>query len=507
MKKILCIILSFVLAFSAATVAFAAGNNEKEDTDFAKLLAEKGVTEDFIRSFNGQTLDIVPHSDVAAMINNGELNGVSFLGIDLGFVYGTQYSFQWSQLNVSKSNLSTLWNEMDRYLVSFLKPNYTNVDRMCTARNATAICNFIGHLLDPEYRDQTISFYAEGYANDLTRDYAMRKEFYQTISDKSGLTDAIIGNWLQVTGYNFTCGLCGKKFSLSNTQIDNQLAAQGGIVCPNTQCKKVQPITDYTREPIYAPKTGLNYRPFVVSTLGVPIYSENGPSDGPTLDNYFTVSSEEYRVPSELGGYIIKRVIEKAIDNGPIATVISMLSRLTKDYIGDVLDAMAALFNKKLTYYGYTKNDLKNYDVLFNMLAGGFASHMTYIPFPAYRFGATQDTTEQFLYLMIYTNLLGKHLNNDSVINKYKRAIDNSSEINGTKKKHVKMFIDAMFFSDLTTLSLNMREIAEDNNRNIPSNWGWTFGNFWSDLIARIVGFFDSIFRTLKKGISLDMFA
>ena len=107
---------------------------------------------------------------------------------------------------------------------------------------------------------------------------------------------------------------------------------------------------------------------------------------------------------------------------------------------------------------------------------------------------------------MAYLNLVGKHLYNANVVNGYKAKISASSEINGTKKKHLNMMIDAMFFGDMSELAKNMRDISQDNLHNVGNNWLWNFGDFYARMINAIAAFFDGIFRTLKNGINLDIF-
>ena len=466
MKKILCVFLSIVMALSVATVAFAA--NEEEDKDLAQTLAGKIVDDNFFNAFNGKTLDFPEDFksntsyynsngtyNVNNIIRDGQLSKVEFLGLNLGQVYSKTDVLDWGHLSVSHADMGTLWGEMNSYISSYLIPAYTNEDRLCNARNATAIANVIGHMLVAGYQDKTITF---------DTSFVNRKVFYQRISDESGLTDAIINGWL------------------------NQSTVGGK--------------TTYTKKP------GINYYPLVVGALRVPIYDKDGSGGTMELFDYFTTPSKEYAVPTELGAYIIKTVIETAISEGPIAYLLSVIKYFVDNYTiktdasgkMEMVEAVAALLKGK----GATSSTLKDFQVLLNTLASG--SSMQFLPFPAYVYSVTNDTTEQFLYLMIYTNLLGKHLNNQNAVNRLKQKVDANSAINNQDKKYTKSMIDAMFSGDLSGLANNMQHMSEEVLNRLPGTWGWNFGNFFAKFWNFIASFFDGIFRTLKNGINLDMF-
>ena len=469
MKKILCVFLALVMALSMTTFVFAADS----DVDLAEVLSGKLIDDDFINAFNGQTLDIPANLkesngtyDIDKLIKNGSLSGVQFLGLDIGYLYDTNpLGLDWGKLTVSHTDLGTLWGEMNTYMVSFLKPNYTNTDRMCTGSHATGICNLIGRLLNPNFQTQNINFSTSNYSNG-TRDYVMKKDFYMTISNRSGLTELISKYWLR------------------------QVTVNG--------------VTSYDRK--------INYLPLLISVLGVPLYNDDGSSTSwGDMEYYFDTPSKEYKIPAELGGFIIKSVIENAINDGPIQYLLNALQTFIKNYTlvdGDVYKAVCALLTDKINANYATAEQLKNFGVLFNTLSNNNSrsdrSHLQLVAFPAYRFSKSKDNTEAFLYLMAYLNLVGKHLYNTNVVNGYKSKINSSSEINGTKKKHLNMMIDAMFFGDLTELAKNMRDISQDNLNNVGNNWLWNFGDFYARLINAIAAFFDGIFRTIKNGISFN---
>lgn len=457
MKKLLCIVLSLVMALSVCTVAFAAETTE-EDKDLAQTLSEKIISDDFINAFNGQSLEVPFGVNVNDRILNGGLNGVQFLGMDIGnFLYSKyQYPLDWGHTAVSKGDMATFWGELNTYIVSYLKPAYTNYDRLCTAPHATAICNFIGRLLYPNYQNKTITFDSS---------FVIKKTFYTEISDKSGLTDAIINGWLTTTTVN--------------------------------------------GQTVYAKKDTINYTP-VMNLLNIPLFGDNGSGASDEIFEYFNTPSMEYKIPSELGGFIIKSVVENAINDGPIQYLLNVLATFVNYYSIDLAKPILALFAAKMADGVPSAQQVMDFDVFFNMLANDNnpnSSRLQFITFPAYQYSRAADNTERFLYLMTYTNLLGRHLNNKARVEQWKTTIRNSGEFKyQSKKDNTIVIMNAMFLGDLSTIATKMRDISEDNLNNITSNWGWNFGDFFARLYRAIAMFFDGIFRTLKNGINLDLF-
>ncbi len=472
MKKILCVFLSLIMLFSAATVAFAA--EEEEQRDLSEILAEKNIDEDFINAFNGKTLDFPSDFknnasyysggsyNVTNIIKSGAISRVEFLGLNLGQIYRKNVDnafIDWGQMSVSKTNVGTLWGELNTFIASYLTANYLQDDTLCTGKNATGIANFIGHLITAGYQDKTINYGTS---------YVLRKTFCQDISDTSGLTDAIANGWLTLNTVN------GKT--------------------------------------AYEPKKGVDYHPLLISALGVPIYNKDGSGGSMELFEYFTTPSKEYLNPSELGGYIVKSVIENAVSEGPIQYLLNVIKRFANGYTIDLYNAVSALLVGKINAGYVTKDALysDDFDVLLNTLFNnnnpGDTSKMQFIPFPTYYFKKTSDTTDQFMLLLCYTNLLGKHLKNQTSVDKLKTSVQKNSDLNGTDKKNTKIIIDGMFSGDLSALANSMPEISKENFDRVPNTWGWNFLNFFGRFWKTIASFFDGIFKTLKNGINLDMF-
>ena len=106
MKKLLCIVLSLVLALSVCVTAFAA--DTEEDKDLAQTLSEKIISDDFVNALMSQSIDIPFGSDINDLITSGALNGKTFFGLDFGTLYSTSpYSFPWTG-GFSKGDLGNI---------------------------------------------------------------------------------------------------------------------------------------------------------------------------------------------------------------------------------------------------------------------------------------------------------------------------------------------------------------------------------------------------------------
>ena len=472
MKKILCVFLSLVMLVSVATVAFAA--EDEDQRELSEILAEKNIDEAFINAFNGKTLDFPAEFknnanyysggsyNVKNIIKSGAISKVEFLGLNLGQIYRKNVKdafIDWGQMSVSKTNVGTLWGEMNTFIASYLVKKYTRDEKLCTPKNATAIANFIGRLINPNFQDTTINY---------NTSHVTRKTFCQDVSNASGLTDAIANGWLTLK------------------TVDGKT--------------------------VYEPKKDVNYHPLLISALGVPIYNKDGSGGAMELFEYFTTPSQEYLNPSELGGYIVKSVIENAISEGPIQYLLNVIKRFADGYTVDLYNAVSALLVGKVNAGFVTNNALydDDFDVLLNTLfndnKANDTSKMQFVPFPTFYFAKANDTTDQFMLLMTYTNLLGKHQKNLSVVSKLKTIIDNNSELSSVDKRCTKIMVDGMFSGDLSALANGMSEISKENFERVPNTWGWNFKNFFARFWKTIANFMDGIFRTLKNGINLDLF-
>ena len=157
-----------------------------------------------------------------------------------------------------------------------------------------------------------------------------------------------------------------------------------------------------------------------------------------------------------------------------------------------------------------TREELNSFDVFFNMVANDNnpnSSRLQFCKFPAYQFSKAADNTEAFLYLMAYTNLVGRNKTNEARIDKWITAISKTDELRKQIwKDDTALIVKAMFKGDFNAIAKRIREMSEENLNHVAGVWGWNFGDFFARLYRSIAQFFDGIFRTLKNGIKLDIF-
>lgn len=152
MKKILCLVLSVVMALSCFTaVAFAA--EEMPD-------------------------------DIAQLVDNGTLAGYEYYGLPLDMLYTSTDELNWAKLDISWNDLSLMRGNMNNYLSRVFEKRFSRTN-LYNGKYATKICNFIGHLFFPGYVDKTITF---------NYDFAQIDEFYEAICLQSGLTQHFTEN-------------------------------------------------------------------------------------------------------------------------------------------------------------------------------------------------------------------------------------------------------------------------------------------------------------------------
>ncbi len=267
MKKVLSIILSLTLLFSSLTaVAFAAdsgtGNTGSGfDFNLSEIINDKINEVNFGNALKDYTFDesTIPDKyknegkyDMEALVKSGTANNVYMFGLSLDFLYNSEEKFFWSRLPAASdpyctackksfdassgvsntcpdcgktlkidtiySNV-TLANANLNLCLKNILINHFGDNKLYTDENATKICNIIGHLINPDYIDQNLGF-PHGIAEDSS------DEFYDTIAEKSGLTNLIQANWcndylLNIKPLLYTLGVNFNDFPVLERDLHN----------------------------------------------------------------------------------------------------------------------------------------------------------------------------------------------------------------------------------------------------------------------------------------------
>ncbi len=267
MKKLLCVVLSVILVFSSfGVVALAADESgTKVNLNFDFSLSDLVDEKDFSSALQNYTFDesSIPDKyknegkyDMEQLVTSGTADDVYMYGLSLDFLYNSEEKFLWSMLPTSsdpycsdcekafaantvtdnvcpncggKLKTDTVYNDMtlacgnlNVCLTNMLTKHYGD-GQLFTNENATLLCNFIGHLLYPNYVDQYIGF-TYGLAEDD------EDEFYDTIAEKSGLTDLIQKNWCDNRSVNFKPLIYTLGVQLSSFPVPDRDIYNGKIV-------------------------------------------------------------------------------------------------------------------------------------------------------------------------------------------------------------------------------------------------------------------------------------
>ena len=159
MKKVLCLILSVIMALSCLGVAASAANPYVNFTELSAMTGDKSDIE-------------------ALMVEGGTLDGFNYYGLTPDFLYYSTDHLNWGKLNISWSDVALMKGNFNTYLSRVFQERFSRTTLYC-GKYATAICNFIGHLFFAHFVDKTITF---------DDDFAQIDEFYEVICEQSGLT-------------------------------------------------------------------------------------------------------------------------------------------------------------------------------------------------------------------------------------------------------------------------------------------------------------------------------
>ena len=197
MKKWISLLLSILMIFSCMNLMIAVAADDEGQTTSQQIADLVGV--DFTQALENpdlssvipsQYLDAEGEQDLEDLLASDDLQNVDFLGLNLNFMYKSQEPLSWSKISFSKSDLTMIYGNINSYIAQTLQAKFlkgSNSYKLYTAANATLICNYIGHLLFPDYTDQVITFSSNPttYTN-----------FYTTIAKRSGFTNLVKTQWI-----------------------------------------------------------------------------------------------------------------------------------------------------------------------------------------------------------------------------------------------------------------------------------------------------------------------
>ena len=432
MKKVISIFLAVLMAFSCCGVLAAAVEEEESTKKPISESLNDMVGIDFTNLLNNPELgnvDALKNADSTEQFEQAMLSNVDFMGLNINYMYNSTDPIYWPNISISRSDLALVYGNLNAYLLKLKKEKLSNY-RFYTNENATKLCNRIGKLYDPNFKDMKITFDTNPTSSE---------EFYQQICERSGLTEWIQKQWID----------------------------------PN-DTTHVVPDTQYVA---------------LCTVLGM------------RLDD-LPAPERDIKDASKVAPLLVKSIVEYKAQ-GPFAHVIEVARKFTLTYDYYLSKAIIPFFQKYIDAGRTTVAQLKTFKGLLNVVFNGGnpndSTKMQFIAPPSYRIAITKDEVENFLYLIIYTNLLGAYKNNRNVVQGYKNTINASADFNDSQKERliaiVGMLFEGKFAEVEPTLSGISMEIIKDTPTNLKNMLFGFFGRFLDGLY----GIFDRIYQALRK--------
>ena len=197
------------------------------------------------------------------------------------------------------------------------------------------------------------------------------------------------------------------------------------------------------------------------------------------------VLKSEYKDGMRLGKKLLPAIINKFLSEGPVNAALEIINVYSKSYLAYMYDATAALFAQKIAAGVADPEELKTMEGLMNLAMNNNnpedTSKLQFATMPTKRFKAAKDTTELFLYILLYSNINCRYKNNDAVIESYK---GDDARVNS--------MIDVLLKGDLTEFILNLSNLFAENIGQAPNDIFKSLMNTISKFIQKIADLIDN---------------
>ncbi len=475
MKKMLSILLALVTLLSCIGVPFASAGLEDGSFSLGDITLASGAAEDL----EIQGLPEVFYGDIDEMKETDYWKSISLLGMTPEFLYNDSNPLIWGTLDVfykdsegnrvldeagnpvlrvTRGSVALTFSGVNAYLKKAFYNAYGGL-KLYNVENAIALINVIGKIF---YRDfQPLN--AANFTNLFGNKNPNAKEFFEAVSELSGLGRLINENWvprgrsyceplINALGGSYA-GLLGEHYTDGKVLGARILEGIFSKMCTVGPAKafleSLQIIVrsyDYYRDPIMA------------------IFTHKMEKIG----HYETV--EKYNTFSGLLEIIF-------CDCDPT--------------IGE------GCFAEKKSYESEEDYNRRLADV----------DHFCPLDFPSVRIATAEDEETLMLYLYYYFNLCGVHRNNKAYIGKIKENIGNNKYFNEVERARIQTIFDGYFLNNIkkTSEELVTPYLTESmpGSSSSSSSSGGGFGdrlkNSLMVLLKKIADYFDYL-RKLFSG-------
>ncbi len=249
----------------------------------------------------------------------------------------------------------------------------------------------------------------------------------------------------------------------------------------------------------------IDFRP-VLTTFGLPLDS---------------ILNSEYKDGQRLGAKLLSAFVTRVLGEGPINVLIDLIQVFSKTYMVFLYEPVEALFRMKINSGIITENELKTMDGLVNLIANNNHydasepvedQNLQFVDWPVMRFKNSRDTTETFLYFLMYANINSQYRRNAEVIEGYKETINSmaSTDITDEEKARICSILDVLLKGDLTAVVSDLSNLFKENLDAIPSDIFTSFANTISRFLKKIADYFDYLYKLftgeIKYGQDYDAF-
>ncbi len=201
-----------------------------------------------------------------------------------------------------------------------------------------------------------------------------------------------------------------------------------------------------------------------------------------------SVLNSEYYDGYRLGKKLVAAFINKVLSEGPINAFMEILNIYSKSYMLYLYDATVALFSAKIAAGVISPDELKTLDGLMNLIVNNNnpadTGKLQFVVMPSERFRIAKDTTELFLYFIVYSNINCRYKNNTNVIQTYKESVNDDK---------IDMIIDVLLRGDLSSLVFELGNLFQENLENVPNDLLTRIADTFSKFIKWIADYFDNL--------------
>lgn len=470
MKKILCLILSLTLLVSSLSIA-AFADNSTENTNFGFDLSElvsgalneadfKKALENY--NFNGDIPDDCKTEegqyDIEKLVTSGTASNVYMFGLSIDFLYNSEEKLFWSRLPSSED------------------PYCTNCKKSFKADTVPSkVCPDCGKALRVEtiYNDMAL---ACGNLN-----FCLKNIFNKYYGGNKLYTEENATKICNIIGHlfftNYTDQNIGFDIPLVEDNEENVNLFYDTIAEKSGLKELIQ------RNWCDVPR--LNYKPLLY-TLGVNF------EDFPVPDRDIYNAKYVSRI-------LLKSIVSSIMNLGPVNYLLDIIWAFSRTYAIYLYEPVKALFSVKIASGLIQEDELKTFKGLLNLIFNNNnpndTSKLQFVTPPARRFATSADTTELFLYVIIYLNLVGKNGNNPTVVTGIKNNINANTMLEGEDKQYLVSIVDGLFCGNLNEL-VNMLANYFIENISVLKDTLWQkFVKMIKNFIRSFIGVFDKIYK------------